>query len=552
MKNKIFKSIFLTVTVSLTLFFAVIFGYMYNHYSDRAREDLEKKGEYVSAGVEEYGVDFLQTLDSGTRVTYIANNGSVIYDSMRDASELENHLEREEIREALLTGEGYSTRFSETFSESTMYYAVRLSDGTVIRVSTSDWTAITMLTEVLGPVLLVYIAVMLLAFLIASRMSQSIVKPINDIDPEHPELLDAYDELRPIIAKLSSQNVKISRQMSLLRQREREFNSITLNMSEGMVVINSRAEVLSCNRSAREVFDVKGPTPKPVLALNSSPSFREAIRAALAGSTGYDSMRKGERFYSILATPVLHDKAVDGAVIVILDVTEKEAREALRREFTSNVSHELKTPLTSISGFAEIIKSGMADADDVRHFAENIHKESSRLISLVGDIIRLSQLDGGEIPYDDEAVDLYLVAEDVCERLQSIAEKKNVSLTLTGEAVSVSGNSLIIEEMLYNLCDNGIKYNRDGGYVKINVRREGGIPVFSVSDNGIGIPQDKQERVFERFYRVDKSHSRSIGGTGLGLSIVKHAAAYHKAEITLESEEGVGTTVSVRFSHNTQ
>lgn len=552
MKNKIFKSIFLTVTVSLTLFFAVIFGYMYNHYSDRAREDLEKKGEYVSAGVEEYGVDFLQTLDSGTRVTYIANNGSVIYDSMRDASELENHLEREEIREALLVGEGYSTRFSETFSESTMYYAVRLSDGTVIRVSTSDWTAITMLTEVLGPVLLVYIAVMLLAFLIASRMSQSIVKPINDIDPEHPESLDAYDELRPIIAKLSSQNVKISRQMSLLRQREREFNSITLNMSEGMVVINSRAEVLSCNKSAREVFDVKGPTPKPVLALNSSPGFREAIRAALAGSTGYDSMRKGERFYSILATPVLHDKAVDGAVIVILDVTEKEAREALRREFTSNVSHELKTPLTSISGFAEIIKSGMADADDVRHFAENIHKESSRLISLVGDIIRLSQLDGGEIPYDDEAVDLYLVAEDVCERLQSIAEKKNVSLTLTGEAVSVSGNSLIIEEMLYNLCDNGIKYNRDGGYVKINVRREGGIPVFSVSDNGIGIPQDKQERVFERFYRVDKSHSRSIGGTGLGLSIVKHAAAYHKAEITLESEEGVGTTVSVRFSHNTQ
>ena len=552
MKNKIFKSIFLTVTVSLTLFFAVIFGYMYNHYSDRAREDLEKKGEYVSAGVEEYGVDFLQTLDNGTRVTYIANNGSVIYDSMRDASELENHLEREEIREALLVGEGYSTRFSETFSESTMYYAVRLSDGTVIRVSTSDWTAITMLTEVLGPVLLVYSAVMLLAFLIASRMSQSIVKPINDIDPEHPESLDAYDELRPIIAKLSSQNVKISRQMSLLRQREREFNSITLNMSEGMVVINSRAEVLSCNRSAREVFDVKGPTPKPVLALNSSPSFREAIRAALAGSTGYDSMRKGERFYSILATPVLHDKAVDGAVIVILDVTEKEAREALRREFTSNVSHELKTPLTSISGFAEIIKSGMADADDVRHFAENIHKESSRLISLVGDIIRLSQLDGGEIPYDDEAVDLYLVAEDVCERLQSIAEKKNVSLTLTGEAVSVSGNSLIIEEMLYNLCDNGIKYNREGGYVKINVRREGGIPVFSVSDNGIGIPQDKQERVFERFYRVDKSHSRSIGGTGLGLSIVKHAAAYHKAEITLESEEGVGTTVSVRFSHNTQ
>jgi two-component system phosphate regulon sensor histidine kinase PhoR len=279
-------------------------------------------------------------------------------------------------------------------------------------------------------------------------------------------------------------------------------------------------------------------------------SFREAVRAALSGNVGYDFIKKGERFYSVHATPVMHNKSVDGAVIVILDVTEKEERDALRREFTSNVSHELKTPLTSISGFAELIKSGMAEGEDARRFAENIHKESSRLISLVGDIIRLSQLDGSEIPYDDEPVDLYSIAEDVVERLLTIAEKKNVTIELSGEETFVLGNALIIEEMIYNLCDNGIKYNRDGGHVKIDVRTENGFPTFSVSDSGIGIPKDMQERVFERFYRVDKSHSRSIGGTGLGLSIVKHAASYHKADIRLESEEGVGTSVTVTFPIN--
>lgn len=411
----------------------------------------------------------------------------------------------------------------------------------------SDFNAWEMVAGILSPTIILFFVVLGIAVVVASRISKSIVQPINEIDPEHPEQSCVYEELRPIMEKLSSQKYKVSRQMTLMRQRESEFNSITFNMSEGIVVINSRAAILSCNRSAKQIFGVRGEPPKSVLMLNEAASFREAVSAALSGKNGYDSIRKGEKYYSIFVTPVMHEKNVEGAVIVIVDVTEKEQREALRREFTSNISHELKTPLTSISGFAEIIKSGIAEGEEARHFAENIHKEASRLISLVGDIIRLSQLDGGEIPYDEEKIDLLQVCEDVVERLHSVAERSEVTLTVDGQNALVSGNLTAIEEMVYNLVDNGIKYNRKCGFVKISVADNAGEPTVSVADNGIGIPQDKQDRVFERFYRVDKSHSKEIGGTGLGLSIVKHAAAYHKAKISLESEEGEGTQITVTF-----
>ena len=403
-----------------------------------------------------------------------------------------------------------------------------------------------MLGEILAPMLLVFGALALIAYFVASMAARNVVKPINEIDPEHPERTKTYDELRPIMDKLISQNYKISRQMDTLRMRENEFNSITFNMSEGLVVINSRAAILSCNRSAKEIFAIKE-TPKSVLSLDSSEGFRGAIGAALSGNSGYHAFRSGERYYSLFATPVLHEKHVEGAVVVIVDVTEKEEREALRREFSSNVSHELKTPLTAISGFAELIKSGMASPADAAHFAENIHKEASRLISLVGDIIRLSRLDGGEIPYDEEPVDLYAVASDVAERLEAVASRAEVTVSVEGTPSPVSGNSTIVEEIIYNLCDNAIKYNRVGGYVRIKVGKLSRGAYVEVKDNGIGIPADKRDRVFERFYRVDKSHSREIGGTGLGLSIVKHAALYHKATVALESEEGVGTTVTVTF-----
>ncbi|MBQ4071938.1 MAG: histidine kinase [Clostridia bacterium] len=418
--------------------------------------------------------------------------------------------------------------------------------NTVSKISGVEYNAWQMLGEILAPMIVVFCALALIAYFVASMAARSVVKPINEIDPEHPERSRSYDELRPIMDKLISQNYRISRQMDTLRMRENEFNSITFNMSEGLVVINSRAAILSCNRSAKEIFGIKD-VPRSVLALDSSEGFRSAIGAALSGNNGYHAFASGERYYSLFATPVLHEKHVEGAVVVIVDVTEKEEREALRREFTSNVSHELKTPLTAISGFAELIKSGLASPEDTVHFAENIHKEASRLISLVGDIIRLSRLDGGEIPYDEEPVDLYAVASDVAGRLEAVASRAEVTVSVEGTPSPVSGNSTIVEEIIYNLCDNAIKYNRVGGYVRIKVGKLSRGAYVEVKDNGIGIPADKRDRVFERFYRVDKSHSREIGGTGLGLSIVKHAALYHKATVALESEEGVGTTVTVTF-----
>lgn len=401
--------------------------------------------------------------------------------------------------------------------------------------------------EIILFVFLFIFAAVVLAFSTAWIASTQIVKPITDIDPRSLNNDAVYEELKPIVDRLSVQNFRVTKQKSELTMRENEFNSITHYMSEGMLVINKRAEILSVNRSAKEIFGVNK-TPKSVLVLDNSDGFREAVSAALSGTNGYHSFRRGEKYYSLIATPVSHGSVLEGAVVVVLDVTEKEEREALRREFTSNVSHELKTPLTSISGFAELISSGIADGEDARRFAGNIRKEASRLITLVGDIIRLSQLDGGEIPYDEEPIDLAMLAGEVCERLSAVAEAAGVSLSVEGSGVEVSGNYTALEEILYNLCDNGIKYNKPGGYVKIKVFREGDAAAFCVSDNGIGIPADKQDRVFERFYRVDKSHSRAIGGTGLGLSIVKHAVAYHKATISLQSEEGVGTAVTVKFS----
>jgi len=390
-------------------------------------------------------------------------------------------------------------------------------------------------------------ALLFVAVCVSLAIAESVVRPIRGIDPARPEALLVYDELRPIIGKLAAQNYRLARQMNELKIREGEFASITSNMSEGMLVINSHTNILSCNEGARRIFGVTGELPKSVLSLDASDGFRDAVGAALAGGNGYYEIARGEKHYSVIATSVAGDGIIEGAVIVIVDDTEKEHREALRREFTSNISHELKTPLTSISGFAELIRCGMAEGDEAKHFADNKHNEDQRLITLVGDIIRLTQLDGREAPYDEEPIDLYGVAEETAERLTSVAERAGVSVSLSGSRVYVNGNRQILEEMVYNLTDNAIKYNKEGGEVNIEVGEQGDCVFVAVKDNGIGIPRDKQDRVFERFYRVDKSHSKSIGGTGLGLSIVKHAAAYHKARIALESEEGVGTKITVRF-----
>ncbi len=398
------------------------------------------------------------------------------------------------------------------------------------------------------PVLLIFTGCILLSVLLAWYLSRRTVRPLRDLDFDHPEQADVGEELKPVIGRIVRQNRRIARQTEELQLRQAEFDAMTVNMREGMVLLDAKAEILACNPAALHLLGAGDGVPRSVLMLNNSSKFRFAVRSALDGERREEVLHLGQRCCNIIATPIIHDEQVTGAVIVILDETEKEKREALRREFTSNVSHELKTPLTSISGFAELIRAGMTSADDTVRFADTIYREAQRLITLVGDIIRLTQLDGSEMPYDDEPVDLGRIARDCAQRLSLLAEKRRITVTVSGDDCFVAGNEQVLEEMVYNLCDNAVKYNREGGTVHILLSHEDGCPTLTVSDSGIGIPADEQGRVFERFYRVDKSHSREIGGTGLGLSIVKHGAAYHGAQIELQSEVDKGTTVRLIFA----
>ncbi len=547
MTSKIFKSVFLLALAVLLIATGIVFAFTYNSYHTLALDDVERECEQLRIGYNELGSEYLHSLDlDGVRITHVSSDGTVLYDSSLSADAAGNHLDREEIAEALAGGAGSAVRTSQTFGKETLYYAMLLEDGTVVRVAREHYSAFAMFMNVLQPAMFLLVAVLVLAFVTAALLSRSIVKPINELDLTHPEEAEVYDELKPIINRLSKQNYKIARQMRELTARRNEFNSITANMSEGLAIINSNASILSYNKSAEEILGITG-AQGSILTVRNSAAFRGAILTALSGSNGSEIIRTDRGVFSLLATPVMHGVKVGGAVVFIVDITEKEERESLRREFTANVSHELKTPLTSISGFAELIRSGLAEGEDAKRFAGNIHKEAGRLISLVGDIIKLNQVDGGEIPYDEEPISLDELAEDTMDRLGHIAEDKAVRLSASLEPVQVQGNRQMLEELIYNLVDNAIKYNVTDGCVEINVKKSDTGAVLTVSDTGIGIPKEAQSRVFERFFRVDKSRSKEIGGTGLGLSIVKHMAAYHRATVELESEIGVGTTVTVRF-----
>lgn len=409
-------------------------------------------------------------------------------------------------------------------------------------------TAARMLVALSAPFLVVFTAVLLLSLLLSVHIASGIMRPIRELDLVHPNRKAVYPELAPILGYIEDSNRQARVQMNELMRRRTEFDTLTAHMSEGMIILNDRAEILSCNRAARTLFSLaEDGVPKNVLTLRATEGFRAAVRSALAGQNGYDLWQSGETYYSLLATPVLHEGGVEGAVLMFLDVTEKEERERLRREFTANISHELKTPLTSISGFAELIANGIADGEDSRRFAGNIHREASRLITLVADIIRLSQLDGGEFKFEEEPLDLSAIAHEVVERLENVAATGEITLTAEGETAYIAGNLQIVSQMVYSLAENGIRYNRRGGFVRVSVGKSEDSVLLTVSDNGIGIPTEAQPRVFERFFRVDKSHSKEIGGTGLGLSIVKHGALCHGATVSLASEEGKGTEITVRF-----
>lgn len=549
MTKKIFRSSLLTALLVLAVSLFFIFGILYQYFEEQLINELKSKAEYISYAVELGGADVLEKISDGDeRITLISSDGTVISDTDANADEMENHLERTEVKQAAENGSGTSVRYSDTLTEKIIYYAVKTPDGNILRVSVKHYTVVTILLGLVQPILVILLIAAVLCFVLSSKVSKSIVKPINSLDLDEPENNNAYEELSPLLKKISRQRKIIDEQLQTAKQMQEEFRLITENMSEGFLMIDSERNVLTYNSAALRLLGISEPPSGNVLAINRAGPFRSAVERALSGGRSENEMTFGESSYSLIANPVFADKEVIGAVIVILDVTERVQREQLRREFTANVSHELKTPLTSISGFAEMMVNGVPN-DIAADFSRSIYDEAQRLIVLVGDIIKLSELDENSARFERERVNLRELSENVVKQLRFAAENKNVSLTVVGNA-QITGVRKILDEMIFNLCDNAIKYNKDGGSadVVISSDTEKHTVTLTVRDTGIGIPVYAQSRIFERFYRVDKGRSKSAGGTGLGLAIVKHGAICHNAEIRLKSEENKGTEISVFFS----
>ena len=548
MTAKIFRN---SMAVGISVFLlsvALFMGVLYQYFGNQLTEELETEAWLVAKGVETMGMDYLDGLKSSSRITWIDQDGTVLYDSVADPATMENHADREEIQEAMLGTQGTARRESATLSEKTFYVARRLEDGTVVRLASAQYTVVVLLLSMVQPLLIILVVTLILAAVLASRLSKRMIQPILALDLEHPENCDTYDELAPLLTRIRRQNDTIGRQMELMGQRRQEFEALTENMSEGFVLLDQKGHILSYNTGTLRLLGVLPPAEEAnVLALDRTDAFRKSVEQVLQGVRNQCRLDRGGRCVQLLADPVFRDNQVAGAVLVLVDVTEREQGEKMRREFTANVSHELKTPLTAISGMAEIISNGMVKPEDVPGFAGDIYKESQRLIALVEDIIHLSRLDEGGTDLRREQVDLLEVARKTVQRLQPLAKQAGVTLAVAGASLVMQGVPSVLEEMVYNLCDNAVKYNHKGGTVTLSVVPGESGGEVTVADNGIGIPAEDQERVFERFYRVDKSHSKEIGGTGLGLSIVKHGAALHDARVELKSTLGEGTTVRLIF-----
>ena len=550
MTKRIFRSVFLASLLVFLAGLALVVGTMYNYFSVRQAGQLHIEARLAANGVERAGLEYLETVDDGeVRLTWIAEDGTVIYDTDAEAGEMENHAEREEFREALRYGTGEGERTSSTLSEKTVYYAIRLSDGSVLRTAESHYTLPALLMGIIQPLVLILVLALLLSGWLASRLSKRIVGPLNAIDLDKPLENDAYDELSPLLTRVERQQRQISGQLEELRRRKEEFAAITDSMSEGLILIDSRGTVMSVNPSARKIFGADASSEgRDVLTVDRSPELRTLLEKSAGGGRAECCISRGEREYLLTASPVVTGGERQGTVLLAVDVTEKQRAERLRREFTANVSHELKTPLHSIMGSAELLQDGLVRPEDRDRFLGRIRSEAARLVQLVQDVIDLSRLDEGE-EFPREDADLMAMAREVAASLADEAERRKVALTVSGEGGTVRGVRRLLWEIIWNLAENAVKYSRpEGGRADIGVSTlPDGRVRLTVSDDGVGIPPEAQSRVFERFYRVDKSHSRETGGTGLGLSIVKHAAQYHGAEVELESEPGKGTTISVTF-----
>ena len=548
MTKRIFRATLLVGVAVLVASLTLVMGALYSYFGRVQESQLRDELSLAAVGVEQNGMDYLKQLESDQyRITWLRADGAVLYDTRADAESMENHAQRQEVQQALATGEGESSRYSATLLQKTVYYAKRLPDGTVLRLSAIRVTTGVLVLNMLQPILLVLAVALILSGVLASRLARRITEPLNRLDLEHPLENDTYEELAPLLRRMEHQRRQIDRQMDELRRRSEEFEQITGSMSEGLVLLDEAGVILSINPAARRLLDAaENCVGQDLLTVDRDVALSDALRqAAEQGHSEFRGQRNG-REYQFDVTRIQSEGRTAGTVLLVFDVTERAFAERNRREFTANVSHELKTPLQGIIGSAELLENGLVKQEDVPRFIGHIRSEAQRLVTLIGDIIRLSQLDEGE-PMPAEPVELLALAREAAESLQSAAAARNVTITVEGEPVEFTGVRRLLYEIVFNLCDNAIKYNTDGGRVQVTVTKENETAAVTVRDTGIGIPPDQQDRVFERFYRVDKSHSKASGGTGLGLSIVKHAVQYHHGVIHLQSEVGKGTEICVTF-----
>lgn len=561
MTKRIFGGAFIVSLVAIISAVAMVLGVAYTKEQQLFKRQLEQQAMLLAATMENTSpdddVESLRKLSHdihGTfenRITYIGQDGTVLFDNEADPATMENHLGREEVVAAKQSGTGTAIRESYTMSEMTVYCARVIGYGCIVRVAGTMDTVAARIAGMWWEVLLIVIIAAMVSLGVAAIVARVVVKPINSIDLKNPDIGESYSEIAPLLHRISEQNHEIDQQIAELTRSRKEFSLITENMSEGFIIIDSRTEVLSYNTAALKILgsDFTG-SSRSVLVLNRSEAFRSAVEDALAGKRSETDLTLSEKIYQVIATPAFTGSSVTGAVMIILDITEKEAREELRREFTSNVSHELKTPLTTIYGISDMLVGGIVKPEDIPGFAKNIRDEAGRMITLIQDILKLSQLDENTFSDQRERVDLYELAQSAAERLRPQADEKHVTISVTGERSEFTGIATVLEEMIYNLIDNAVKYNKQGGRADVDVRSSGDDIVVTVSDTGIGVPADSIDRIFERFYRADKSHSRKIGGTGLGLSIVKHGVSLHGGSITVKSSEGSGTTFTMALPKN--
>ena len=551
MTKRIFRNILLTSVLALLLTSALLVGTLYNVYESRISAELRTEAEYIVRALDTMDDDlsFLRGLTLNNRITLISPDGVVLYDSAADEARMDSHAERPEVSDALVTGTGESKRYSDTLSDITTYYARRTANGNVLRIASTRSTLVGLFLDVAPQIVVMMLMVAALSLLIARFSARQIVQPINELNLDEPLENDVYDELAPLLTRMDRQRGQIRQQMHDLARAHADLNAIMQNMREGLVLIDKSDRIISINGSAMKVFGVKGiiAPEADLLTICRESSIIEIVKEAQQGRSDDTVFIRGEHTYRIFASPVLREEKVRGVVLLALDISARYAAEASRREFTANVSHELKTPLTSISGYAEIIASGIAKNEDVPVFAGKIHAEAKRLVALVNDILDLSRLDEKQGLGNKENVPLLPMLKGLEESFRSIAQEKDIELRVEGSNATVEGYPTLLRELFHNLIDNALKYTPAGGHVTVALFQDGGHPICTVTDTGIGIPKEHQPHVFERFYRVDKSHSRQTGGTGLGLAIVKHVAEVHHADVKLESEPGKGTKMIVTF-----